>query len=178
MKNALAESNVAELVRIEPTPPVESAPPAPQARRFLVPDLSTHGSWLIPRMLKTYPELTEHTAVGWLKQFMVNNEFFFVRTDHAAALVQIMPGYSLIPVKIVQERFVWCADPKNLEYVDEAASLYGDIYHWARRLNGIRDIIVDESSDAPRARIAQCLVDEHKCRLLTREMSYVRIKER
>jgi hypothetical protein len=148
-----------------------------EMRRFMTADLSRHGVWLIPRMLKVYPELTEQSAVGWVKGFVTSNEYLFLQQDNGVALAQLMPGYSLVPTQIVQERFVWVADPKNQEQVEHAADFYSEMYQWANRLTGVKDIIVDENTDVPRAMIEKCMTD-HKCRLLKREMSYVRVKER
>lgn len=153
--------------------PSERAP----ITRFMTADLAKHGPWLIPRLVKTYPELTEQTAVGWVKGFVPSNEYLFLQQDNGVALAQLMPGYSLVPTQIVQERFVWVANPRNEQQVQQAADFYNEIYQWASRLVGVQNIIVDENTDVPRAVIEQCMT-EHKCRLLKREMSYVRVKER
>lgn len=146
--------------------------------RFMTADIMKHGKWLVPRMLKAYPELSEHSAVGWLKGFVTNNEYLFLQQDNSVALAQLMPGYTLVPAQIVQERFVWCADPKNEEQVRQAAGFYHEIYAWTSKLAGVTNIIVDENTDVPRALIEKCMVSEHKCRLLKREMTYVRVKDR
>lgn len=149
----------------------------PEIRRFMTADLSRHGPWLLPRMLKAYPDLTEQTAVGWIKGFVVSNEYLFLQQDNGVALAQLMPGYSLIPTQIIQERFVWVADPKDKAQVELASHFYSEIYNWATKLAGVKDVIVDENTDVPRALIEECIA-ERKCRLLKREMSYVRVKER
>ncbi len=149
----------------------------PEIRRFMTADLSRHGPWLLPRMLKAYPELTEQAAVGWIKGFVVSNEYLFLQQDNAVALAQLMPGYTLVPAQIIQERFVWVADPKNQEQIELASHFYNEIYQWANKLAGVQNIIVDENTDVPRAMIETCMT-AHKCRLLKREMSYVRVKER
>lgn len=148
----------------------------PEIRRFMTADLARHGSWLIPRVMKTF-ELSEAAAVGWVKGFVSSNEFMFLQQDNAVALAQLMPGYSLVPAQIVQERFVWVADPKNKEQVELAAHFYPEIYNWAVRLVGVKDVIVDENTDVPR-HLIETNIAERKCRLLKREMSYVRVKER
>lgn len=148
-----------------------------EIRRFMTADLSTHGKWLIPRMLKTYPELSEAMAVGWIKGFVTSNEYLFLQQDNAVALAQLMPGYTLVPAQIIQERFVWVADPKDAAQVEQASHFYSEIYRWATNMAGIQNIIVDENTDVPRAMIETCMT-EHKCRLLKHEMSYVRVKDR
>jgi hypothetical protein len=148
----------------------------PEIRRFMTADLSRHGAWFIPRVMKMC-ELSEQGAVGWIKSFVSANEFMFLQQDNAVALAQLMPGYSLIPAQIVQERFVWVADPKNKEQVELAAHFYPEFYNWAVRLTGVKDVIVDENTDVPRSLI-ETSIAERKCRLLKREMSYVRVKER
>jgi len=148
----------------------------PEIRRFMTADLSRHGAWFIPRVMKMC-DLSEAGAVGWIKSFVSANEFMFLQQDNAVALAQLMPGYSLIPAQIVQERFVWVADPKNKEQVELAAHFYPEFYNWAVRLSGVKDVIVDENTDVPRALIEAGIADR-KVRLLKREMSYVRVKER
>ncbi len=170
--------NIATAVRLETPLPIETPADLARPRRFMAADLATHGAWLIPRMMKAYPELSEAAAVGWIKGFVVSNEYLFLRLDNAVALAQLMPGYTLVPAQIVQERFVWVADPKNQQQVEQAAQFYGEIYDWANRLSGIQHLIVDENTDVPRALIAKSMVKGKDCRLLTREMAYVRVKER
>jgi hypothetical protein len=148
----------------------------PEIRRFMTADLSRHGPWLLPRVMKMC-DLTEQAAVGWIKSFVAANEFMFLQQDNAVALAQLMPGYSLIPAQIVQERFVWVADPKDKVQVEMASHFYPEIYNWATRLSGVKDVIVDENTDVPRSLIEECIA-ERKCRLLKREMLYVRVKER
>lgn len=168
----------ATAVRLEIARPVETPADIEQPRRFMAADLATHGPWLIPRMMKAFPELSEAAAVGWIKGFVVSNEYLFLRLASAVALAQLMPGYTLVPAQIVQERFVWVADPKNPAQVEQAAQFYPAIYDWANRLSGIQHVILDENTDVPRALIAKNLVKGKECRLLTREMAYVRVKDR
>jgi hypothetical protein len=146
--------------------------------RFSVVDIHKHGSWLVPRMLKAYPELSEPACVSWLKSFAASNEYLFLSQPHAVALFQLMPGYDLIPTQVVQERFVWVDDPKNQDHVLDAARFYTEVYNWVLRLNSIKVVIVDENTDVPRDFISGVMVEGHKCRLTTREMSFVRVKER
>lgn len=146
--------------------------------RFSAVDIHRHGSWLVPRMLKTYPELTEPGCVSWLKSFAASNEFLFLSQPHAACLFQLMPGYDLIPTQVVQERFVWVDEPKNQDKILEAARFYGEVYQWVRRLNNIKVVIVDQNTDVPRDLISTVMVDGHKCRLNTREMSFMLVKDR
>lgn len=147
-------------------------------RRASYADIERHKVWLVPRMIKTYPELNMPSAIGWLKGFTASNEYLFLAQDNSIALFQLMPGYTLVPAQIVQERFVWCVDPKDEGQIEEAAEFYGECYLWASRLNGVQNIIVDENTDVPRSLIEKCMVTDHKCRLLKREMSYVRIRDR
>ena len=164
----------ATALAIVPDPNIPDA--RPEIRRFMTADLSRHGAWFVPRMMKTY-DLTEQVAVSWIKSFVSANEFMFLQQDNAVALAQLMPGYSLLPAQIVQERFVWVADPKDKATIEQAAHFYREIYDWAYRLSGVKDVIVDENTDVPRGLIETCTTDR-KCRLLKREMSYVRVKER
>src|SRR5690242_17137491 len=97
-----------------------------EMRRFMTADLASHGAWMIPRMLKSYPELSEAAAVGWIKGFVHSNEYLFLRQDNAVALAQLMPGYSLVPAQIVQERFVWVRDTKDEKQVEHAAEFYAE----------------------------------------------------
>jgi hypothetical protein len=149
-----------------------------EMRRFSFADIQKHGHWLVPRMTKAFPELTENSAVGWLKGFVVSNEYLFLYQPTAVALFQLMPGYTLVPAKVVQERFVWCENPEDKDQQLAAADFYREAYLWAERLVGIEHVIVDESSDVPKSAIEQTMVNGHKVRILKREMTYVRVKDR
>ncbi len=149
-----------------------------EMRRFSLADINKHGPWLIPRMVKAYPELTEYTAVGWLKGFMTSNEYLALSQPHGAALFQLMPGYTLVPAKVIQERFVWVENPKDDEQVLAAAEFYHEAYQWAERMVGIEHLIVDENSDVPKNIIEDTMIKGRKVRILKREMTYVRVKER
>lgn len=119
----------------------------PFTRRFERPDIDRHAAWFIPRLLKSYPHLTERSIQTWLLNILNSNEFMFLFQDHAIALAQTVQ-YGLRSEAIVEEQFVWCEDASNKEWLADAAYFYDHFYEWAKR-KGLSTVVVEESSDVP-----------------------------
>ena len=58
----------------------------PEMRRFVLPDLDTHGHWLIPRLMAAYPQLSQRYLIGWIRNLLYDNSFLFLFQDHGVAL--------------------------------------------------------------------------------------------
>ena len=140
----------------------------PEIRRFMTADLSRHGAWFVPRMMKTY-DLTEQVAVSWIKSFVSANEFMFLQQDNAVALAQLMPGYSLLPAQIVQERFVWVEDRNDKDQLEHAADFYLEMKLWGKRQD-VERIIVCEDTDVPKA-----MIEARLGRIFDTKISHVRV---
>jgi hypothetical protein len=154
---------------------VQQAPPVPPIvvtgtiRRFELPDIDRHGSWMMRRLIMAYPHLTERTAIGWLRNILYQNEFLFLYQDHSVALAQAVRPDALTPRTSIWEKFVWAQDPKNAEHQAEAALFYDHFLKWA----GHQDaelIVVEEQSDVPHDLIKAALG-----KLLERRQIYARL---
>jgi hypothetical protein len=142
----------------------------PAVRRFELGDLSQHGRWLLPRLVKVYPHLTEHTAAAFLKNILYNSEFHFCYQPHSAGLAQVERVHSLVSRPIVREKFVWVEDVKNPDYVTEALAIYDDFQVWARH-HGADVLVIEEQSDVPH----ELIRDKYEKRIFTRQQHFVRI---
>lgn len=151
---------VAEALKVE----------APAVRRFELADISQHGGWLLPRLVKQYPHLTMQTANGFLHSILYSPEFHFCYGPHAAGLAQLERAHTLTARAIVREKFVWAQDPKNQEHLTEAAVFYDEFVAWAKRCNA-EAMIVEEASDVPHEMIRE----KFDKRIFTREQKFVRL---
>lgn len=142
----------------------------PATRRFELADITQHGGWLLPRLVKTYPHLTERTALGFLHNVLYNSEFHFCYAPHAAGLVQIERTHTLANRPIVREKFVWVQDIRDATHVAEALAFYDEFITWARH-HGADTMIVEESSDVPHEQVRE----KFDKRIFVREQKFVRI---
>lgn len=151
---------VAETQKVEPT----------AVRRFELADISQHGGWLIPRLIRQYPHLTQRTAMGFLNNILYNAEFHFCYAPHAAGLAQLERAHTLNARAIVREKFVWVQDSKNPDHLAEAVAFYDDFIEWGRRCDA-EAMIVEESSDVPHEMVRQ----KFDKRIFVREQKFVRL---
>jgi hypothetical protein len=142
----------------------------PAVRRFELADLSQHGRWLVPRLIKAYPHLNEHTAASFLKNLLYNSEFHFCYQPHSAGLAQVERVHALTARPIIREKFVWVEDPKSQAQLEEAVCIYDDFHVWAKH-HGADVIIVEEASDVPHEMI-RAKFDK---RVFTRQQQFVRV---
>jgi len=140
-------------------------------RRFEIADLSSHGPWVLKRLLTAFPTMTEQSAGGFLRSLIYSNEYLFLFQEHAVGLAQQVSGYDMRPHPIIQERFVFVENKSDPDQVEAAADFYTEFYRWAL-LKGVEEIIVDENTDVPRALIE----DRTRARLFKREMMYLKVK--
>lgn len=131
-------------------------PPQAEIRRFTLPDLDRHGTWLVPRLLKTYPHLNQRTVIGWLKSMMYDNEHLFLWQPNSVALAQMERAQTLAPKPMVRERFVWCRDQKDKAHLAEAAGFYERFNAWAKNL-GCDTLLVMEMTDVPEEQVKKVL---------------------
>lgn len=137
-------------------------------RRFQIPDLNTHGAWVLPRLEQTY-NLQERVALSWLRALINDNTSLFLFQDTAVALAQIESVNTLQGTPLVRERFVWCRDKEDKDQVALAAHFYDAIAHWGKS-QGAEIMVVEESSDVPHDMIKQ-----HIGRIFTRQQQFVRL---
>lgn len=120
---------------------------APFLRRFELPDLARHGGWLMDRLLKAYPHLTQRELQGWLRGLIYNNEFLFLYQDHSVACAQVVRP-TLSPKPVIQERFVFVETRGSAPHIDEASYFYEHMLRWAKA-QGADTITVGELTDVP-----------------------------
>ena len=148
---------------------VVDAVPALTIRKFDTADLTTHAGWIIPRMIKSYPHLSERSVAGFLQTINYNNEYLFLYYTHGVALAQVMSAHSLDASPIVYERFVWVENPEDKDQVKAAAEFYVEFARWAKHL-GALVLIVEENTD-----VSHDLIKEKLGRIFTRQQQFARI---
>ena len=141
----------------------------PAIRRFDTADLTTHAAWVIPRMMKAFPHLSERSVAGFLQQINYNNEYRMMYADHGIALAQVMSAHSLDASPIVYERFVWVENPEDKDQVKAAAEFYVEFARWAKHL-GALVLIVEENTD-----VSHDLIKEKLGRIFSRQQQFARI---
>ena len=134
-------------------------------RRFALPDLDTHGLWLLPRLEQSYPHLNQRYLLGWIRTLLYDNANLFLYQDHSVALFQLTNVYSLAPKPEIIERFVFCQEG----FQKEASEFYAEVARWAKP-QGIEKIWVEELSDVPHD-----LIKEKIGRVFSRQQQFARV---
>lgn len=130
----------------------EELPVVNTTRRFALPDLDTHGYWLLPRLETAFPHLNQRFILGWIRNLLYDNANLFLFQDHGVALFQLTNIYSLAPKPEIIERFVFCEEG----HAKEAAEFYAAVTAWAKP-QGIEKIWVECMSDVPNELIAKSI---------------------
>lgn len=139
-----------------------------QIRRFEEPDLCKH-TWIMARMQTRYPQHNERSLATFLRGLFFNNEYLFLYHDYGCALAQVIRTFTLEAEPIVQERFVWAADPENALHVAAAAEFYSEFERWAKGL-GVSKILVEDWSDVPHEKVREKLG-----RIFTMQLAFARV---
>lgn len=121
-------------------------------RRFMPADLTTHGPWIMKRLVQKFPEADEHWLAGWLRGNIYDNGHLFLYQPNAVLLAQVAHLPSIKPIRVVQEQFCWVADKNDKDQLLAAADFYEDMALWARGLT-INQMFVCEDTDVPKAEI-------------------------
>ena len=145
----------------------EKLPPqaAPDIRRFQLPDLFTHGPWIVKRLLQAYPHKTQSQLEGWLRGIIQHNEFLFLYSDHGVALGTFVREDPLAAAPHFQEIFVFASEGHK----EEAAAFYDEFVRWSKSL-GIEVMIVEVMSDVPHEAIKA-----RTGRIFTRQIQFARL---
>jgi hypothetical protein len=144
----------------EPEPEIRSS-----LRRFALPDLDTHGAWILARLKNAYPNLTDRNILGWIRTLLYDNANLFLYQDHGVALFQLTSVYSLAPKPVIIERFVFVMEG----YAKEGAEFYAEAARWAKP-QGIEKIFVEEMSDVPHD-----LIRDKIGRIFNQQQQFVRV---
>lgn len=141
----------------------------PLIRKFDTADFSTHGTWLLARMMKAFPHMNDRGVATFLQNILYNNEYMILFSDEGVALAQLVSAQPLDPKVIVLERFVWVKDPDDVEMQKRAAEFYVHFHRWAKGL-GAEAMLVEENSDVPHEAIKEKLG-----RIFTRQQQFARV---
>ena len=134
-------------------------------RRFAEADLMKHGQWIMKRLFKEYPNQTDRSLIGWLKNLLFDNASWFMYQDNSVALFQVTSAFSLAHKPMVIERFVFAK--QNFE--TEALEFYVEVEKWAKSMS-VNEIIVEQLSDVPHDMIKNKLG-----RLFTKQQVIMRV---
>lgn len=134
-------------------------------RRFALPDLDTHGLWLLPRLETSFPHLNQRYFLGWIRTLLYDNSNLFLFQDHSVALFQLTNIFSLAPKPEIIERFVFCQEG----FQKEASNFYEEVVRWAKP-QGIEKIWVEELSDVPHD-----MIKDKIGRIFTRQQQFARV---
>lgn len=137
-------------------------------RRFQEADLCTH-TWIMKRLQERFPHQNERALATFLRGLFSNNEYLFLFSNEGCALAQVIRTFTLEAEPIVQERFVWVEDPKNVLQTNAAAEFYSEMERWAKSL-GVTKILVEEWTDVPHEKIKERLG-----RIFTQQLSFTRV---
>ena len=138
-------------------------------RKFSTADLSLHGSWIVPRMMKAYPHLNERAVATFLQNIEYNNEYLFLFRDDSVALAQVVHSHALTGPPIVYERFVWCKEPTDKDQQQAASEFYTHFRRWAKTM-GVDVLIVEENSDVPHD-----MIKDKLGRIFSRQQQFARL---
>lgn len=138
-------------------------------RRFGIADLSTHGGWILKRLMPKFPDVPERFIGGWLSGLIADNEHLFLYQKHAVALAQVISTPGLRPGKMIQERFVWVEDKSDKEQVESAADFYNNFAEWGRGQRAER-IVCCEDTD-----VSKSLIEARIGRLFDTKISHARL---
>jgi hypothetical protein len=139
--------------------------PPPATRRFEIADLAKHGGWILRRLQKARPSLSDAQIMQWLKSVIYSNEHLFLYQEHGCALAQTVREETLENKPIVRERFVFAEEG----HAEGAAEFYEHFLQWAKN-QGVSTIIVEEMTDVPHEAIKEKLG-----RLFERKQVFARV---
>jgi len=132
-----------------------AAPDPAIIRRMELPDLTQLQDWLAFRLHERHPEAAAAEIKGFLRNCIYSNEWWFVRTEQACGLAQLI-RLPLEPQPVVQDFFVFMRqhDENDIEAPEQAASIYPAMASWAAHQNASR-IIIPRYSDVPEGIVAR-----------------------
>jgi hypothetical protein len=143
----------------------EPLAPISTLRRFALPDIDTHGAFLLTRLKQSYQHLNDRFILGWIRTLLYDNANLFLYQDHSVALFQLTNIYSLAPKPEIIERFVFCKEG----FQKEAGAFYAEVAQWAKSLS-VEKIWVEEMSDCPHE-----IIKENIGRIFARQQQFARV---
>lgn len=135
--------------------------------KFNVPDLNTHGAWLLERLRKRYPHVTDQRIAGWLRCMIGTHTALFIKATDTVGLAVIGDSSAFDVRPIVEEVFVYSAPDADR---GRGCLIYKRFLAWARSMNAA-ELRVEADTDVPRE-----LVQQIVGRVRKRDQAYVEIK--
>jgi hypothetical protein len=144
-------------------------PARKEVRRFISSELSTHGHWLMPRLVSKWPNRNEWGWANYLRALCDRNDCLFLAQDHSVALAEIVQVDNLSGWKSIWERFVWCENRQSIDHIEEAALFYDRFHDWGVAL-AIGKIVVAQNTDVPTE-----MIKKRIGRVWNEEIKYVNV---
>jgi len=91
----------------EPAPIFDTRPVKPIIRRLDQAALNLLAPWLVPLLQEQFGVQNQTIVNGWLRMWMLENQFNIACSDHAVGLAQIVND-PMDPTPIVEEVFTFC----------------------------------------------------------------------
>ena len=123
-------------------------PATAEIHRFLSSDLTTHSSWMLKRLVNTFPQKNEWGWANYLRGLCDRNDCLFLAQAHSVALAEIVQTDNWYGQRSVWERFVLCENPQDPRHIEEALFFYARFQNWAQAM-GIDRVVVCRLSDVP-----------------------------
>lgn len=141
----------------------------PVFRRYDLPDIDLHAPWLFARLQKTFSWLPPNAIRGWLTQMVWSNDYKLLFLPDAIGCAQLQRAFSMEPVPVVLERFIFLRDPKSKELQRAALQFYDEFEFWCQ-LNQTETLILSEHTDIP-----PDMLKERFDRVFDRTLHYVKV---
>lgn len=122
--------------------------PAMPIRRLELGDITEQGSWLMPRLQKSFPSLDPRRISSWLTSMIYENSFMVLYKRDSVACAQLIRANILEPIPIVREVFFFVRDPADKDQIDDAMEFYDELERFTK-LHDASTYIVSTRSDIP-----------------------------
>jgi hypothetical protein len=127
--------------------------------RFVFPDFSVYGTWMVDRLRAIWPHVNERSVIGWLRGCSENKEYHFIKTEHAVGMAQVS-YHPLTAIPDITEIFVIVDNKQREKSIYEGCAIYGEFKRWAKTL-GSETIGVGKCTDVP-VDLIECAIGKVK----------------
>ncbi|MDE2020517.1 MAG: hypothetical protein KGJ13_09300 [Patescibacteria group bacterium] len=137
--------------------------------RFMFPDFSVYGSWMVDRLRTIWPGVNERSIIGWLRGCSESKEYHFVKTPHAVGMAEVT-YQPLTSIAKVGEIFVIVDNKMREKSLYEGCAIYGEFKRWSKTI-GSGLIGVGVYTDVP-LELIECAIGKIK----KQEISFVDVR--
>lgn len=137
--------------------------------RFMFPDFSIYGSWMVDRLRMIWPGVNERSVIGWLRGCSESKEYHFVKTAHAVGMAQVF-YQPLTAIPKVEEIFVLVDNKAREKSLYEGCAIYGEFTRWSKTI-GSGLVQVGIYTDVP-IELIECTIGKVR----KQEISFVDIR--